>query len=1095
MTARRRGTCGTGALSAWGRTPSRSPLAAGLAVGLAVALAGGTAAAATVERPDCAGMWLGEAVVRVRVDVAAGLFAHTDEPLQVIVPDDARPVLGEGRPRAAVLRCYAGSDTSEPVLQPVPATVAQDPKEAGGAIRVTWAADGTMPSLSLRRYQIYLAPASAPSLGPEEAKAGEPLLRHGENLLPNPSFEVVDAGDASNPAGWYLSGDVGAGGSRVRGVRAEQSARSGRFGFRSWSDGGKGGELGGRAVLSEPVPVTPGTRYHLLVHARILDATGVGLQAVAAFLDAEGKELPIAIRLESEAGKTTNGFQPFRTWMVAPAEARFARLSIGTYKNAGTTDVDDVALFADPAGVEPPPLVLVLPAERSAQYRKSMPPDAGAFARLYDLGPRGSAVAGGFTPVAPEDAFGEGALAGFSAGKPVGRAAPRPDPLAQDHVEMSDATLSLRVPNGQWLVWVLLGDLRSAPAAELGFYRAPVVIKAEGQSRAVVDRQAGLHGTVSLDDDAIALRKLGSDAVWARHVAPRFADAIFAVEVEDGVLDLQCGPRGACPIAAVGVFATPDTGAVQRAVEAYGERRRASFTLAWAVPDLARTQDALFLPSTPERARGFVPFLVDPDQDVYPHTNPTRQSADAAARGVKVRVARGETTAIAVGLWASSFRADVSMKVDQPATPIGDAIGGTPLEARVAAYQAVRLGGGPEDPRFSVRPSWLVGAEKLDLHPGVTRLVWVTVAVPPEAKPGEYDGALLLSAGRERDAGVPITVEVLPITLPASPLVQAAVEAASGEVAAERVLADLAAHGMNAAPLDEPPLVTLDGTKGTVDVGFAALDLLLNQARQAGMDPRATITTRLLQPVFTLLGPNARQEAGFDRVVSEILGQTAAHGGWPAPLHLLDDPSLLRTCADAKAPCAAGAAWRDGRLTPADGPVVLATAPAGDLDPAALRPAKDKRPLWLLDVGGARLGRGLLPWALGAEGVVRTHHLARLGDPLNGWDDDDPMPPHVVAQGDRLVGSLLWERARLGANDARLLALVESQAARAKSTDKALATEAGKLLTELRALGLAKIPATDRRWDGTWAPPEGALAAARTRLVDLAVRLSAVLPE
>lgn len=1041
-------------------------------------------------------MWLGDAVARVRVDVDAGLFAHTDEQLQVVLPDDARAVLGEGRPRAAVLRCYAGSADAEPVLQPVPATVSQDPKEAGGAVRVTWTADQTMPALSLRRYQIYVAPASAPSLGSDEARPGEVVLRLGENLVPNPSFEVVDAGDASNPAGWYLSGDVGAGGSRIRGVRSDQAARSGRFGFRSWSDSGKSGaaELGGRAILADPVPIVPGTRYHLLVHARILDATGVGLQALAPFLDAEGRELPYAIRLESEPGQRTNGFQPFRTWMVAPPEARFARLSIGTYRNAGTTDVDDVALFADPVGVEPPPVVTAMPAERSAQYRKSMLPDAGAFARLFDLGPRGSTSAGGFTPLAPEDAFGDGAQAGFSGGAPVGRSAARPDPLAQDHVEPGGATLSIRVPNGSWLVWVLLGDLRSVPTDELAFYREPVVLKAEGQTRTVVDRQQGLLGAITLEDDAVAMRKLGADTVWTRHVAPRFADAIFAVDVEDGVLDLQCGPTGACPLAAVGVFATADTGALQRAVTAYADRRRSSFTLAWAVPDQTRTQEAMFLPSTQERTRGFVPFLTDPGDDIYPTTNPTRKAADDAARGVKVRVARGETAAVAIGLWASSFRGDVSLKVDQPATPIGDAIPGTPLEARVATYQAVRRAPGTADPRFAIRPSWLVGVEKLDLHPGVTRLVWVTVAVPPEAAPGEFDGAVLLSAGRGRDAAVPITVEVLPYTLPASPFVQAAIGAVPSDIPSEQLMADLTAHGMTAVPLDEPPTVRLDGTRGAVDVGFASLDLRVDQARQAGMAVQAAITTSLLDPAFALLGGDkARQAAGFDRVVGETLAQTTAHAAaWPPLLNILDDPTLLGACRDAKGACAAAATWRGGRMEAADGAAALATSPLdGALEPQSLRtPSKDKRPVWLLDVGGGRLERGLLPWALGVAGVIRTHHMARLGDPLNGWDDDDPSTPHVVARGGRLVASVLWERARLGVNDARLLAFVEATAARVKSTHKALAGEADKALSELRALGMKPIAAGNRRWDGTWSPASGALEAARARLVDLAVRLA-----
>lgn len=1059
--------------------------------------------AAPVDRPDCAGLWLENAALRIRTDVTAGLFAHTDGAVRLVLPSDARKALGPGQPRAAVFRCFPGVGGGEPNLQPVLSVAAQDRDESGGELRVSWKIDGTLPALGLRRYQVYFAPAAGPALGAGESQPGQPMLHLGENLLPNPSFEIVDPGDATNPAGWYLSGDVGQGGARIRGVRSEQAARSGRFGFRSYADGPAGAvELGGRAVLADPIAVVPGVRYHLLVHARILDATGHGLQASAPFLDSDGRELPVAVRLESAAGQRTNGFAAFRTWMVAPPEARFARLSIGTYKSSGTTDIDDLALFADPVGLGPPPTVTTLPPERAAQYRKTMPADSGARGLLYDLGPPGSMLAGGFTPLSPQDVFDDDARAGFR-GPVTGRAAPRPDPLAQDHVEIGDATVSFRVPNGDYLVWVLLGDMRSAPTEELAFYRGPVVIKAQGQTRAVVDRRDGLRSSIGLEDDALALRKLGGDAVWSRHVAPRFADAIFPAKVEDGVLDLQCGPAAACPVAAVGIFQTGDADALTAAVTAYGERRRASFALSWAVPDQPSAHEAVFLPSAAERSRGFVPFLLDPEDDIYPQTTPTRQAADAAARGIQVRVARGETTAVAIGLWASSFRGDVSMRLDQPSTPVGDTIGGTPLTARIAAYQAVRLAAGADDARYAVRPTFLVETDKLDLHPGIARLVWVTVTAPTDAKPGEFDGALMLSAGRERDALVPITVKVLPFALPEAPQIQAAVGAGDSAIGAEGLLADLTAHGMNAATLDLPPEVRLDGTAGTVELGFAPLDLRANLARQAGMGVRAVLTAGLLRPAFSLLGggDQARQAAGFERLATEILTQTGAHAqsaGWAGLVHLLDDPSLLGLCRSAKAPCAVPARWVGGRLDAGDSEVVLVgVQPDGGFDPATVRgaTAKDKRPVWLLDVGGGRLGRGLLPWALGAAGVVRTHHLAHLGDAVNGWDDDDPMPPHVVAQGDRLVPTLLWERARLGVNDARTIALVESLAGRARGGARSLASEAEKALEDLRAAASARLEPAARRWDGTWSLPQGSLAAARERLLDLAVKLHGAVGE
>jgi len=59
------------------------------------------------------------------------------------------------------------------------------------------------------------------------------------------------------------------------------------------------------------------------------------------------------------------------------------------------------------------------------------------------------------------------------------------------------------------------------------------------------------------------------------------------------------------------------------------------------------------------------------------------------------------------------------------------------------------------------------GLLPLDLPAGENRQVWVRVHVPPDAKPGRYEGAVTLSAGPRKLGQVALSVEVLPFALEA----------------------------------------------------------------------------------------------------------------------------------------------------------------------------------------------------------------------------------------------------------------------------------------------------------------------------------------
>jgi hypothetical protein len=66
------------------------------------------------------------------------------------------------------------------------------------------------------------------------------------------------------------------------------------------------------------------------------------------------------------------------------------------------------------------------------------------------------------------------------------------------------------------------------------------------------------------------------------------------------------------------------------------------------------------------------------------------------------------------------------------------------------------------------RPGW--AGENLPLYPGGTTLpLWLTLAVPAQAAPGRYEGAVVLKAGEET-ARLPLRVEVSPAVVPEASL-------------------------------------------------------------------------------------------------------------------------------------------------------------------------------------------------------------------------------------------------------------------------------------------------------------------------------------
>jgi hypothetical protein len=382
------------------------------------------------------------------------------------------------------------------------------------------------------------------------------------------------------------------------------------------------------------------------------------------------------------------------------------------------------------------------------------------------------------------------------------------------------------------------------------------------------------------------------------------------------------------------------------------------------------------------------------------------------------------------------------------------------------------------------------------VRPGVTRQLWVTLAVPARAEPGTYSGAVVLEAGRGRLVRVPLEVEVLPFALPPSPVAQGVLgRADSDEASRSDMYLDMARHGIDVLELRAPP-ATADGTQLSLDL--AALDRELGLARNAGLDPAIVVSTHA-GPLATRHGDNA---ADRDRHLAQIVHEEAAHAEaqrWPRLIHVAEGPDELALCAAVGNALCAVAVGDRAAASLLDRAQVALVTPAAGLDPQRwpdLRKTargKAERELWLTDVGGARFSRGLYAWALGAQAVVQSSYtaLAFAGDPYDDWDSDRHAPHYVVPGPSGVRPLLRWERARLGANDARYLGLVTALADKTKGSKGELGQvgkAASEWLSQKRAEALVVAsPVRDVTWDWRLAPPGAphgaALDAVRSELI------------
>jgi hypothetical protein len=694
----------------------------------------------------------------------------------------------------------------------------------------------------------------------------------------------------------------------------------------------------------------------------------------------------------------------------------------------------------------------------------------------FDLGPAGSPVMEGFTPLDMSKTYTKGRGYGWKDAH-FWRAFDvlQPDPLYRDFLCIEKGGLAIDVPNGKYHVFVNM-DSPSGFWGEYQRYRRRALIL---EGKAYVD---------TMDLESFKKRyyrhwdhdDLPGDNTFDRYQVPYFNEKHHLVEVKDGHLNIEFdGQDWACSVSAIVVY--PDSRAAegQRFLDFVKERRRFHFDNAFKRvlhPPTGQPVTA----TQAEQDRGWIAFTRDWMADVFVNDAPlpgerTLELKAAAFAGEYAPVTISVLPLRDLGRMAVSI---TDLKGGSDSTIPAKAVQVGYVQHRITRVTA-------EGSVYTIAPRLIMPRAEVALPQGVTRTFWLTVQVPVDASAGVYRGTVHLKPEQGGSLDLPLEFTVRkgtldPCDIPVGPwshtieLPWYEDEAAAwNRELAVKSLRKLREYGFTTA--SGLPIVSYLGFKdGKPQFDFSRADAQMKLFRENGF--RMPVISYC--PFYGLdtyhRDEAAMRAAGFSdysRFIKAVFGAVQAHAdaaGWlPVYWNIGDEPTgdeVIRSAENAEAyrqafpqgpPFFAAASSFQGsdrkdphyRLSRA-----LHVANWNLHDEAGVRMLQADGGNWAFYNGGNRWTYGVYLYKAAKQFDMKFrlswHWNAVAGDPYYALDcrEDDYAWCNSSPQGE-LIPSVEFERLREGLGDYRRLLTLARLAREHPGT--AAAREADKLLADV----------------------------------------------
>jgi hypothetical protein len=169
------------------------------------------------------------------------------------------------------------------------------------------------------------------------------------------------------------------------------------------------------------------------------------------------------------------------------------------------------------------------------------------------------------------------------------------------------------------------------------------------------------------------------------------------------------------------------------------------------VSDLALTRD--------EIKQGYVVFTRDFQRNVYPWTVPARiETTDS----LRVKMSRNDFEPLTFSVYPLRDLGEVKVSISNLSSSSGRILSSGNILIQVARIMKIRTG---EGSNYRLVPRFLDRTDHSNIPIAYTTRFWLTIHADSLILPGTYNGMIRISSENGREKLLPLTVEILPVTL------------------------------------------------------------------------------------------------------------------------------------------------------------------------------------------------------------------------------------------------------------------------------------------------------------------------------------------
>jgi len=328
------------------------------------------------------------------------------------------------------------------------------------------------------------------------------------------------------------------------------------------------------------------------------------------------------------------------------------------------------------------------------------------------------------------------------------------DKISRDGLRISGSFV-IDVPNGDYLVWYLEGDL--------GTYSLRPVWDHLAYSLTIEGNE--LHKSIPWDKELFRREyyrgidndyRRGED-VYARFVVPLMHDETAAVTVTDGQLTIT---GDGLNLTGLMVYPAAMKAEFEAEVARLRQHRREAFYSLVKVREPEEKGTAA--PITPtEKARGYRLWPRHKMRVVSPGTQP---SPDELGHTIKTIVAQDQTETVTFCVRPLIDLKEVTVSVTDLVSSGGDKIPAESINVRILYYRADYMRAHISYSGSVVR-SHLPPFTKADLPADITKQFWLTFHTDRDTGPGVYAGKVMFKSANRPEAELAVKVKVLPFAL------------------------------------------------------------------------------------------------------------------------------------------------------------------------------------------------------------------------------------------------------------------------------------------------------------------------------------------